>query len=192
MSNATFDISVTDNVVLVCIDDDDCRQRVTAVLREEWPVRTAIDAETAIDSLDEAVSVVLVDARDGIEQAIPRPQRDERPFELAALVDESVDGTDRAVECVTRPVSPETLRATVERLQRRVEYDQLLGRYYAVASEYAATASGHEREPETVSELKERLSTMRTRLDELADGLDDHDAFSVALGTPDETESPEE
>ena len=186
MSNATFDCSLTDDVVLVCISDERRRRRVTAALREEWPVRTAIDGDAAVDSLDDAVSVVVFDDVD-VGRPLKRAQG-RVEFATVGLVADPDDRTvERFDESLRKPVASDTLRATVERQQRRRAYDRLLGRYYRIADEYATKASAPGREPDDLASLKERLSTMRRRLDEIADGLDDHDAFDVALDHDDES-----
>jgi|GEM_PF-1956172 len=191
MSHATCDVSVASDVVLVCIGDDDLRRDVTAALRGEWPVRTAHDDHAATESLDEAVSVVVVDLTDDvfdIDQTLDRQETDGITFETAALVEHRGQAGKRLDSYLSKPVSNDELRATVERLNRRVRYDRLLGRYYAVASEYAETASGEGHDPPELARLQERLFTLRKRLDEIVDGLDDVDAFDAALGEYDDTD----
>jgi hypothetical protein len=187
MSNAAFDCSLTDDVVLVCIPDAQRRQRVTTALREEWAVRTAIDGDAAADSIDDAVSVVVLDGDDVDVSCSLGGAQGSVEFETVGLV---ADPDDRAVarldEALRKPVSDETLQATVERRQQRRAYDRLLGQYYTVADRYATKASTPGREPDELAALKERLSTMRRRLDEIADGLSDRDAFDVALDHDDE------
>jgi len=194
MSNATCDVSVTSDVVLVCIGSDDLRQQITTTLRAQWPVRTACDDWAVAESLDEAVSVVVFDLDDDafeIDSAVDRRDQDGISFEMAALVDDPSRWSDERLDgYVRKPVSDDDLRATVERLNRRVQYDRLLGRYYAVANEYAEEASATHHDPSELARLKERLFTMRKRLDEIADELEDVDAFDVALGEDDDDFSP--
>jgi len=183
MSNAAFDTLATSDVVLVCIGDDDLRQSVTTALRTEWPVRTAHDTGSALASLDDAVSVVVVDlCEERIAQTLWRDDADGSSFEWAALVEGSPPDPDHA-GYVSKPVSAPALRETVDRLQRRAEYDRLLGRYYSVANRYADVASDPPQNPDDRARLKERLFTLRKRLDTVADSLDDVDAFDAALGT---------
>jgi len=185
MSHATCDVTVTSDVVLVCIADDDLRRDVTATLRSEWPVRTAYDESAARASLDESVSVLLLDLADDtfdIDQTLDRQDEDGIAFETAALVDRHARTDERLDGYVHKPVSTDELRATVDRLHRRVQYDRLLGRYYSIATEYAETASARQQDPPELTRLRERLFTLRTRLDDIADGLDDADAFDAALG----------
>jgi len=194
MSNATCDVSVTSDVVLVCIGSDDLRQQITTTLRAQWPVRTACDDWTVAESLDESVSVVVFDLDDDafeIDSAVDQRDQDGISFEMAALVDDPSRWSDERLDgYVRKPVSDDDLRATVERLNRRVQYDRLLGRYYAVANEYAEEASATHHDPSELARLKERLFTMRKRLDEIADELEDVDAFDVALGEDDDDFSP--
>jgi hypothetical protein len=186
MSNATCDVSVTSDVVLVCIGSDALRRRITATLRAQWPVRTACDDWSVAESLDESVSVVVFDLDDGtfeVDGALDQRSQGSISFETAALVDDPSHWSDERLDgYVRKPVSDDDLRATVERLNRRVQYDRLLGRYYTVASEYAEEASATHHDPSELARLKERLFTMRKRLDEIADGLENVDAFDVALG----------
>lgn len=193
MNDTACEVSVTDDVVLVCLADDDLRQRVTETLRSKWPVRTAHDDRAAGESLDEAVSVVVFDLGDGsieIDSVFGRRGENGIAFETAALVDDAPPEDDgRPDGYVRKPVSDDDLRATVERLHRRVRYDRLLGRYYAVASDYAEAASRAQHDPERLIGLKERLFALRRRLDEVAGGLGDHDAFDAALGESEGDES---
>jgi len=191
MSRATCDVSVTSDVVLVCIADDDLRRDVTTTLRGEWPVRTAYDGHTACESLDEAVSVVVVDLTDDVfdvDKTLECREAGGIAFETAALIEHRSQGDERLDDHVHKPVSNDELHATVERLHRRVQYDRVLGRYYTVASEYAEAASGEHHDPSELARLQERLFAMRERLDEIADGLDDVDAFDAALGEYDDSE----
>lgn len=180
MSNATFDGVLTDDVVLVCLADERRRRRVTEALREEWPVRTAVDGDAAADSLDDAVSVVVVDGDDVDHPLTPG---DDDGFETVTLVDERPDDAeDRSGAWRRKPVAVDEIVAAVERRQRRVTYSRLLDQYYAVASEYAAATTTPDRDPEELETLKERLFAMRERLDEVADTLADVDAFDATLG----------
>ncbi|PSP92500.1 DNA-binding response regulator [Halobacteriales archaeon QS_4_62_28] len=183
MSNAAFDALSTSDVVLVCVADDDLRQSVTTALRTEWPVRTAHDSETALTSLDDAVSVVVVDlSEERFVQTLWREDANGVSFERAALIEGPPPDLDHA-GYVSKPVSAPALRETVDRLQRRAEYDRLLGQYYSLANRYADTASDPQQDPDDLARLKERLFTLRKRLDTVADSLDDVDAFDVALGS---------
>lgn len=186
MSNATFDGVLTDDVVLVCLADERRRRRVTEALREEWPVRTAVDGDAAADSLDDAVSVVVVDGDDVDRSLSP----DDDGFETVTLVDEPPDSVeDRSRAWLRKPAAVDEVVSAVERRQRRVTYSRLLEQYYAVASEYAAATTAPDRDPDDLAALKERLFAMRERLDEVADALADVDAFDATLG---DHESPDE
>ena len=163
MSNATFDCALTDDVVLVCLADERRRRRVTESLREEWPVRTAVDGDAAADSLDEAVSVVVVD---GDEVERPLTPGDGDGFETVTLADEPpVSRCDHSRAWLRKPAAVDEVVSAVERRQRRVTYSRLLEQYYAVASEYAAATTSPDWDPDELEALKERLFAMRERLD---------------------------
>lgn len=180
----TFDASATNDVILVCVADDDLRHSVTQSLRDEWPVRTAHDEAEADNSLDEAVAVVVLDLTDDafdVDRTLERRKEGGLSFETAALVDISPNRLmgKRFEGYVRKPPSMDVLQATVDRLQRRARYDRLLQRYYTLSNEYASVIDdGH---PDELAQLQDRLVGLRDRLDAVADDLNDVDAFDVAL-----------
>lgn len=183
MSKTILDVTSTRDVVLVSVSEADRNRRITAALREEWPVRTAHDERGLTASLDRDVAVLVVDgaeATDELDAALRH--RDERGlyFEAVGLVPADAAADDRLDARLETPVAAPALRETVDRLHRRSRYDRLLDRYYELAERYADLSDGGDAEDRV--RVQSRLADLRERIDRLARDLDDADAFDVALG----------
>lgn len=189
MSKAILDVTSTRDVVLVSVADADRSRRITAALREEWPVRTAHGERELTASLDQDVAVLVVDgaeATDELDAAIRHRDEQDLSFEVAGLVAADAAADDRLDACLEMPVATPDLRETVERLHRRARYDRLLDRYYGLAERYADLSDGGDSEDRV--RVQSRLADLRERIDRLARDLDDADAFDVAFGHPTDDE----
>ncbi|WP_225333280.1 DNA-binding response regulator [Halomicrobium urmianum] len=184
MSKTTFTVTSTSDVVLVSVADPDRSRRITAALREEWPVRTARDEREQSASLDRDVSVLVVGGveTDTLDAALRHRDEQGLHFEVAGLVAADAAADDRLDARLETPVAAPDLRETVERLHRRARYDRLLDRYYGLAEHYADLSDGGDAADRV--RVQSRLADLRERIDRLACDLDDADAFDVALGHP--------
>lgn len=182
MSKTILDATSTRDVVLVSVADADRSRRITATLREEWPVRTAHGERELTASLDQDVAVLVVDGveTDLLDAALRHREEQDLSFEVAGLVAADAAADDRLDARLEIPVATSDLRETVERLHRRARYDRLLDRYYGLAERYADLSDGGD--AEDCVRVQSRLADLRDRIDRLACDLDDADAFDVALG----------
>ena len=173
-------------LVLVVEDERDLADLYATWLRDEYRVRVAYGGREAIEKLDEAVDVALLDRRmpdlsgdetleaireEGIECRVAMVTAVEPDFDIVAM------GFD---DYVVKPVSRDGLTETVESLLLRNAYDDGMQELFALASKKALLES--EKDPATLDsnpeyrELSERVSELRADLDEtLASFDDDHD-----------------
>ena len=172
-------------LVLVVEDERDLADLYATWLRDEYRVRVAYGGPEAIEKLDDAVDVALLDRRmpdlsgdetlaaireEGVECRVAMVTAVEPDFDIVAM------GFD---DYVVKPVSRDGLTGTVESLLLRNTYDDGMQELFALASKKALLES--EKDPATLEsnreyrELSERVSELRADLDEtLASFDDDH------------------
>lgn len=135
----------TDNAVVLIVEDErELTDLYARWLSDEYQVRTAYDAEQALELLDETVNVVLLDRRmpgqsgdetldrildRGLDCRVAMVTAVEPDFDIIEL------GFDDYVE---KPVTKADLRDVVEKLLTRTTYDQTLREYYALVATRAA------------------------------------------------------
>ncbi|MFB6201546.1 MAG: hypothetical protein ABEI98_06015 [Halorhabdus sp.] len=179
----------TQDAVVVASPREDVQSSITSVLRDHWPVRTATTVDRAIDSLDDAVSVLVIDQAfgDGLSACFDRLD-DDRFLQVLVLKRVDAPAVERADAISDSDRLDGHVRETVARLNRRARYDRLLTRFY----ELARTRAGDERSDRSAPTETE-LATLKRELDDLVARLDDHDAFEMALtrGRPDDRGSSE-
>ena len=172
-------------LVLVVEDERDLADLYATWLRDEYRVRVAYGGREAIEKLDDAVDVALLDRRmpdlsgdetlaaireEGVECRVAMVTAVEPDFDIVAM------GFD---DYVVKPVSRDGLTGTVESLLLRNTYDDGMQELFALASKKALLES--EKDPAPLEsnreyrELSERVSELRADLDEtLASFDDDH------------------
>lgn len=175
--------------VLVVEDERDLADMYVEWLEADYDVRVAYEGETAIESLDEEVDVVLLD------RLMPGVSGDD------VLAEIGVQGYDPWVAMITavepdfdvlamgfddylvKPVFAEDVRSTVANLLSRSEYDERLRRYFALVSKRAALEeyrSADELESnEEYVELTEEIETLRAELDEMMAEFEDAEFEAV-------------
>lgn len=187
-------IGTKSDAVLVCAADPTFKMDLASVLRQDYPVRTAESEADAVASIDESVTVLVLDDTDrefSLERLLEvRDERDCR-FQLAAIVSQPATRwlRGRCDGFVRKPVDDQELRSTVRRLHRRGRYDKTLGTFYALSERYADLAADPNADPEELRSLEEQLAQVRTELDAVGDTLADADAFEVALGDVDDPDA---
>ncbi len=156
-------------------------------LRNEYRVRTAYGGREALESLDDEVSVVLLDRRmpdlsgdevltaireRGIDCRVAMVTAVEPDFDIIAM------GFD---DYLVKPVTKEALGETVSALLTRSAYDEGVREMFSLASKKAVLESekgGAELQgSEEYGELDARLAELGGELDETVGPLDDHDSF---------------
>lgn len=164
--------------VLVADGDPDVTDDIARTLRDRYTIRTAYSGPDALASLDEDVSVALLDPK-LIDVRIGRIADRTDGCRLAALVDADANAASaRFDECLRKPVAESVLRETVADLCRRASYRRGLEEYYAIAT---ALAEADETGPDH-EQLERRLEDVRSELDAVLASLDREAAFEAALG----------
>jgi DNA-binding response OmpR family regulator len=170
--------------VLVVDDEEELADLYAIWLRDRYTVRTAYDGEEALDALDDAVDVVLLDRQmpgvsgDDVLDAIRERGLGCR-VAMVTAVEPELDIVDLGVDDYLRkPVDRETLRATVDRLLRRSAYDETVQRYFAAARKHALLTESNDpsvTESAEFETLEDRLDDLRNRLDDVVDDFDEDD-----------------
>lgn len=154
-------------------------------LETSYDVRVAHDGDAAIEQVDEAVDVVLLDRRmpgrsgDEVLAEIRERTHDVR-VALVTAVDPDFDVVDMGFDdYVVKPVDRADLLQVVERLLSVAEYDTELQEYFALVSKRAVLeaekSEGERANNEKFSRLQSRIRTVRGQLDELLFDLDPAD-----------------
>jgi len=180
-------MSVGSPVVLVVEDEPDLADLYATWLRDGYGVRVAYGGREAVETIDDDVSVVLLDRR------MPDLSGDET---LEAIRDRGVDCLVAMVTAVepdfdivemgfddylVKPVSGEDLLDTVDQLLLRSTYDEQLQELFALASKKALLKSqkteAELRASEEYARLEDRLAVLRAQIDDTVAELIDHDAY---------------
>lgn len=171
--------------VLVVDDDPTVVDGYAANLRERYSVRTAYSGQEALDSLDEAVDVVLLDRRmpglsgDEVLKHIRGRELNCR-VAMVTAVTPNVDIIEMGFDdYLIKPVSREDLFATVERLLARATYDEQIQEYFSLVSKRTVLAQENREEvlqnQEKFTGLTEEIRRLERDLDDTLSQLDDED-----------------
>jgi DNA-binding response OmpR family regulator len=176
--------------VLVVDDEPDVADAYAAQLTSEYTVSTAYSGQDALDRLDDAVDVVLLDRRmPGIsgDEVLERIRERELDCRVAMVtaVDPDFDIIEMPLDdYVIKPVSREDLVDTIERLLTTSEYEQKLQEYYALTAKHATLLAN---KPDTDLADSEAFATLEERMDRFGEELDttmtnfDDDDFEAAF-----------
>ncbi|MFC7096284.1 HalX domain-containing protein [Halobaculum marinum] len=186
-------------VVLVVEDEPDLADLYAAWLGADYDVRTAYGGHEALDELDGAVDVILLDRRmpglsgdevldevreRGVDARVAMVTAVEPDFDIVAM------GFD---DYLVKPVTRESLLETVEGLYDRSKYDTRMQEFFAVSSKMGVLESEKGRaaleDSDEYRELEQRAAKLREELDESVAGFGDEDfegAFRDLDGDDDE------
>ena len=162
--------------VLVVDDEAGITDLYAEWLSDSYEVRTAYSGGEALDELDEAVDVVLLDRR------MPDMSGDEvlteireRGFDcrvaMVTAVDPDFDILGMGFDTyVVKPTTDEELHETVETLIERASYDETIQEYFSLSARKAALEAnkGH-----AELEGSEEYADLTARLDDIEVSLDD-------------------
>ncbi|WP_340101972.1 HalX domain-containing protein [Salinibaculum salinum] len=175
--------------VLVVDDEPDVADAYAAQLEDEYIVSTAYSGQEALDELDDAVDVVLLDRRmPGISGDDVLDEIRERGLAcrvaMVTAVDPDFDIIDMPFDdYVIKPVSRDDLFNTIERLLTTSEYESKLRNYYALTAKHATLMANKPEselaESEEFSDLEGRMDDLRDQLDETVASFDDDDFVAV-------------
>jgi DNA-binding response OmpR family regulator len=186
--------------VLVVDDEPDVADAYAAQLQDDFIVSTAYGGQEALDKIDAAVDVVLLDRRmPGIsgDEVLEKIRERELSVRVAMVtaVDPDFDIIDMPFDdYVIKPVSRDDLFETINRLLTCSEYEERLRRYYALTAKHATLIAN---KPESELAESDEFQELEDEIDELKDGLDqtvssfDEDDFVAAFRDLDDPEFPE-
>ncbi|WP_336338912.1 HalX domain-containing protein [Haloarcula brevis] len=184
-----------DPVVLVVDDDEKLLETYEMWLAADYDLRTAASGEEALEKLDEAVQVVLLDrlmpglSGDEVLDRI-RASGVECQVAMVTAVEPDFDIVDMPFDAyVPKALDRETVRETVDRLVARARYDGTLQEHYAVAEKLSTIESrksdAEMAENQDYQELLERFDELDERLSTRASNLDREDIVSGIGDVPD-------
>ena len=160
--------------VLVVDDEPDVTEAYAVWLGDRYEVRTATSGAAALEAVDEAVDVVLLDRRmPGLSGDEVLERLDERDLDPRVAMVTAVDPDFDILEMpfddyLTKPVTREELTDTVDRLAAVTEYDDRSRRLFALAQKRAALETGKTgtelADSEKYAELTDRISRLRETL----------------------------
>ncbi len=190
-------MSMADPATVLVVDDEpDVADAYAAQLEEDYIVSTAYSGQEALDQLDDAIDIVLLDRRmpgvsgDEVLEHIRDRGLDCR-VAMVTAVDPDFDIIDMPFDdYVIKPVSRDDLFNTIDRLLTASEYEAKLREYYSLTAKHATLLSNKPEselaESEDFAELERRMAEVREGLDETISEFDDDD-FEAAfrdLGDP--------
>ncbi|SDJ56500.1 Response regulator receiver domain-containing protein [Halovenus aranensis] len=190
--------------VLVVDDEPDVADAYAAQLQGEYIVSTAYGGQEALDKMDDAVDIVLLDRRmPGISGDEVLEKIRERDLHVRVAMVTAVDPDFDIIEMpfddyVIKPVSRDDLFETIERLLTCSEYEERLRRYYALTAKHATLVANKPEselaESEAFDDLEAKMDSIQDDLDETISTFDDEDFEAAFRDLNDESllDPPEE
>jgi len=185
--------------ILVVDDEPDVADAYAAQLQDEFIVSTAYGGQEALDKIDDAVDVVLLDRRmPGISGDEVLAKIRDRELRIRVAMVTAVDPDFDIIEMpfddyVIKPVSRDDLFETINRLLRSSEYEDRLRRYYALTAKHATLMAN---KPESELAESDQFRQLETELEETRDALNrtisefDDDDFAAAFRDLDHETNP--
>ena len=173
--------------VLVVDDEPDLAELYRVYLSSDYEVRVATSGEEALERMDDAVDVVLLDRRmpemSGTEVLTElRSEGYDARVAMLTAVEPAGDIVEMPFDDYkTKPVTKADLVTLVQVLVQRAEYDEQSQRFFALASKKAALEAADNTGTEEYEGLTEELQAVREQVDETLDRLSARDAFAEAL-----------
>lgn len=170
-----------EQTILIVEDQPAVRELYKAFLEEEYAVRTADSVSAAVESVDEAVDVVLLDRRlpDGPGRDVLEAIRSRRlPCRVAMVtaVVPDYDIVDLGFDhYVVKPVSKSELVGTVEALLERREYGEKVRRLSSLVSKRVGlegeTPQNGRAASDEYDELDSDIRSLQSDIDDISTGL---------------------
>lgn len=169
--------------VLVVDDEPEVADAYSKLLATEYEVLTAYEGEQALDVVDDAVDVVLLDRRmpelSGDDVLVELRDRTlEVRVVMVTAVDPGFDILDmRFDDYLCKPVDAATLRDAVEQQLRARDYDDRLDEFFTVTAKMgvleARRLPGELEEDEEYRDLSDRAEGLQDELGDIVDSFDD-------------------
>jgi DNA-binding response OmpR family regulator len=179
-----------DPVVLIVEDEPDLADLYSAWLREHCAVRTAYNGSQALDAIDGAVDIVLLDRRmPGLSGDTVLDTIRDRELECRVAMVTAVEPDFDIIQMgfddyLVKPVSKNELTGTVDQLLLRSAYDDQLQEFFALASKKAILdkqkTEAELRASEDYARLEDRLAVLRSEIDDTMSQLSDRGAYDRA------------
>ena len=169
--------------VLVVDDEPDLAELYRVYLSSDYEVRVATSGEEALERMDDAVDVVLLDRRmpemSGTEVLTElRSEGYDARVAMLTAVEPAGDIVEMPFDDYkTKPVTKADLVTLVQVLVQRAEYDEQSQRFFALASKKAALEASGNHDTEEYAELLDRIQQVRGEVEETLDLLSAEDAF---------------
>lgn len=180
--------------VLVVEDERHLADLFAGWLGERYAVETAYDGYQALEALDPAHDVVLLDRRmPGLSGDEVLKAMGDRGLEckvaMVTAVEPDFDILDMGFDdYLVKPVSYQEMRGTVDRLLRRRDYDEQLDEYAELVSKRAALAAEKNRAQLEMSEefarLEARVDQLGDRVDRMVEGFEESDFTALLHDLP--------
>lgn len=166
-----------DVTVLVVDDEEDLAGLYTAFLEAEYDVRTATSGSEALEKIDDAVDVVLLDRR------MPGMSGDEMLAEVRDRVPDvqvamltAVEPDEAIVDMPfddykVKPVERSELLGVVETLLKRATYDEHSQEFFALASKKASLEIAGNDGTEEYDQLVAHMNEVREDVDAMLDDM---------------------
>jgi len=175
--------------VLVVEDERELADLFADWLGTTYDVRTAYSAAGALEELDEAVDVMLLDRRlpessgDDVLETV-REEGYDCQVAMVTAVDPDFDLLELGIDAyVVKPVDRDELEDLVSRLLARSLYSEEVQTYFSLAAKRATLETSKTREAltedERYQELCDEIEEMRSNLDQLVADLDESDFLAV-------------
>lgn len=178
--------------VLVVDDEPAVADKYTTILRAEYTVRSAYSGESAVESMDSDIDVVLLDRRmpdlSGDEVLEEIETRDiDCQVAMVTGIEPDFDILEMPFDdYLVKPASSEELQDTVDHLLARSEFDAALQEYTSLVSKRVVLI---EEKPDSelsespeFHELTARIDSLRNELEDQITELDYEDAFEIVAG----------
>jgi DNA-binding response OmpR family regulator len=179
-------ISTDDTTVLIVDDERDVADLYAFRLNEQYTVRTAYGGQPALDALDDAVDVILLDRRmpgltgDEVLQRVRESDYDPR-IVMVTAIDPDVDIVDMEFDdYLCKPIGKETLIEAIEHQLTAQQYGDILQALFRATSKVGVLEA--EKSDEELADsaeyqqLTDRIEELRAEQTELIDELDDFEA----------------
>ncbi|WP_306057992.1 response regulator transcription factor [Natronococcus wangiae] len=162
--------------VLIVEDEPGLAELYASWLEDRCRVETARDGTEAVEAIDEAFDVILLDrripGRSGV--AVLDAIRDrglESRVAMVTAVEPDFDIVDMGFDdYLLKPVSKDELRNSIEQLLLRRTYDEQIQEFFALASKKAVLDSrkteAELQSSQEYAELEDRLAVLRVQVDE--------------------------
>ncbi|PGF18126.1 DNA-binding protein [Natrinema sp. CBA1119] len=173
--------------VLIVEDEPDLANLYAAWLEDDCDVETAYDGSEALEAIDGAIDVVLLDRRmpglsgDTVLETI-REQSLECRVAMVTAVEPDFDIVELGFDdYLVKPVSKDELVDIIDQLLLRATHDEQLQELFALASKKALLddqkTESERRSSQEYAELEDRMAVLRVRVNDTMQELLEQNSY---------------